>query len=410
MHSSTAVPSRHPERVFAMRDPLNWALPLFRAFGIPVKVHIFFFVVTLGLFFRQVGWLGYREIWLDVFFLTIVVLFGVVLLHEFGHCFGARYVDGEAKEILIWPLGGLASLDVPHTPRANFIATAAGPAMNVVICLVCAVFMGVVGFLPSLNPIIDPYHPELTNFNGKTYTSANGYLSANGPSYRYYRNGEEVSRSEVESTKNNPAANESSSQALQKAGIERAIAPGWVVWLYRIFWVSWTLFLFNLLPAYPLDGGRMLQCIVWSRSDYRRGVVIASYSGFGVSVIFLLVAIIFNEALFLGLAVFMLYAASMALHQLEIDDSPFGYDFSAGYTSLEKDDEPPRKTKKVGWFTRWRQTRRARKMQQEADSRQRDEERMDLLLEKIARTGKESLSDEENRFLERMSARKRNMS
>jgi hypothetical protein len=35
---------------------------------------------------------------------------------------------------------------------------------------------------------------------------------------------------------------------------------------------------------------------------------------------------------------------------------------------------------------------------------------MDVLLEKIARTGKESLTDEERRFLERVSARKRNMS
>ena len=38
-----------------MRDPMSWALPLFRAFGIPVKVHIFFFIITLGLFIRQVA-------------------------------------------------------------------------------------------------------------------------------------------------------------------------------------------------------------------------------------------------------------------------------------------------------------------------------------------------------------------
>ena len=60
-----------------------------------------------------------------------MLLFGIILLHEFGHCFGARYVDGDAKEVLIWPLGGLAFVDVPHTPRALFIATAAGPAVNV---------------------------------------------------------------------------------------------------------------------------------------------------------------------------------------------------------------------------------------------------------------------------------------
>ena len=30
----------------------------------------------------------------------------------------------------MWPLGGLAYVEVPHTPRANFITTAAGPAVN----------------------------------------------------------------------------------------------------------------------------------------------------------------------------------------------------------------------------------------------------------------------------------------
>ena len=50
-----------------------------------------------------------------------------------------------------------------------------------------------------------------------------------------------------------------------------------------------------------------------------------------------------NEALFMGLALFIFYMSWMSLHQLDMDDGPFGYDFSAGYTSLEKDEEPPPK-------------------------------------------------------------------
>src|SRR5882724_6646063 len=96
--------------------------------------------------------------------------------------------------------------------------------------------------------------------------------------------------------------------------------------------------------------------------------------------------------------------------QLEAEDSPFGYDFSAGYTSLERDDPPPPQPKKPGWFARWRQAKRARKLQREAAEQQQDAERMDQLLEKIARSGKESLTDEERRFLERVSARYRNRS
>jgi Zn-dependent protease len=380
-----------------MRDPMSWALPVFRAFGIPVKVHIFFFVVTFGFFFRELSTL--KEVWwVDLFLLTVVVVFGVVLLHEFGHCFGARYVEGDAKEVLIWPLGGLAYVDVPHTPRANFIATAAGPGMNVVICVVCTLLMALGGFRPSLNPFVNPYRAEMANFDGRTYTSVYGY--------KVYRAG---TTEEISLANPNVTAAEYN-DGLAKGLFERALAPNWAVWLYRIFWFSWVNFLFNLIPAYPLDGGRLLQCAIWARTDHRRGVVVASYSGFVVSVLFLFVSIATNEALFMGLALFMLYSASLALHQLEMEDGPFGYDFSAGYTSLEKDDEKPLRPKPVGWFTRWRQARRARKLQKDADERQRDEERMDQLLEKIARAGKSALTDEEKRFLERVSARKRNMS
>ena len=193
-------------------------------------------------------------------------------------------------------------------------------------------------------------------------------------------------------------------------GGERAVAPSWVTWLNRTFTMSWFLFLFNLIPAYPLDGGRLLQCYVWKRVDYRRGVTIAAYSGYVCAVLFLVVSVWQNEALFMGLALFMLYMSSMSLQQLETEDGPFGYDFSAGYTSLERDDPPPPKPKKLGWFARWRQARRARRAQREAAEAQQDAERMDQLLEKIARSGKESLTDEERRFLERVSARYRNRS
>ena len=96
--------------------------------------------------------------------------------------------------------------------------------------------------------------------------------------------------------------------------------------------------------------------------------------------------------------------------QLEMDEGPFGYDFSAGYTSLEKDEEPPPQPKRPGFIKRWWEARKARKAARAAEQRQKDEERMDQLLEKIARSGQASLTDEERQFLKRVSARKRNTS
>ncbi len=403
-----------------MRDPMGWAVPLFRAFGIPVKLHLLFLIVTLGLFLRQIGEKGSPLWWVDVLLFTIVLLFGIILLHEFGHQFGARYVGGEAKEILIWPLGGLAVNEIPHNPRALFITVAAGPAVNVLICLVCALLLGAAGFFPNVNPLSDPYLSEMHNWrDGKNYTSDYGL--------KLYKAGtippepvpspqdviEKVLREEGVlryRTIMPPQFNADLAKLYAPMGVERALAPPWVVWLNRAFWLSWVLFLFNLLPAYPLDGGQLLQSAVWARTDYRRGVVVAAYSGFGVSVLFLIVSIWQNEALLMGLALFMLYMSSMRLYQLEVEDGPFGYDFSGGYSSLPGEEDAPPKVKQPGPLARWWQARKARKLQRQAEQRARDEERKELLLEKIAASGMNSLTAEERRFLEQFSARYRNRS
>ncbi len=395
-----------------MRDPMNWSVTVFRAFGIPVKVHLLFIIVALGLFLRQIGGKDNPLWWPDVLLFTVFIPFLVIVMHEFGHCFGARHVDGDAKEILIWPLGGLAFVDVPHTPRANFIATAAGPAVNVLICAICAIGLAIGGFIPNMNPLSNPYVSEMYNFTKeRNYTAEYGLKLYKPGSSEHIAQQEQIDKrlrgDGVQKYVYSPAGAEL--DALTYGG-ERALSPAWATWLNRTFWFSWVLFLFNLIPAYPLDGGRIFQSAVWARSDYRRGVTVAANTGYIMAVIFLIVSIAVNEALFMGLALFMLYESSMALHRLEMDDGPFGYDFSAGYTSLEKDDEPAPRPKKVGWYTRWRQARRSRKLQREIEERAQEEERMDQLLAKIAASGKASLTDEEKRFLERVSARKRNMS
>src|ERR1051326_6581291 len=89
-----------------MRDALAWSFPLGRLFGINIRVHWLFPVVAAGLVLRA-GYYLPGTAWQDVLWLQ-VILFVSVLLHEFGHCFAARYVEGDAKEILMWPLGGLA--------------------------------------------------------------------------------------------------------------------------------------------------------------------------------------------------------------------------------------------------------------------------------------------------------------
>src|SRR3954471_22856502 len=116
-------------------NPLMWLLSgsvnLGTWFGITVRMHASMIVLlALALIFpRSMG--GAQNA------VTFgVVLFGIVLLHEFGHCFASRMVGGDPREILIYPLGGLAFADAPRRPWATFVTVAGGPLVNVAICLV----------------------------------------------------------------------------------------------------------------------------------------------------------------------------------------------------------------------------------------------------------------------------------
>ena len=96
-------------------NPLMWLLtgsvPLFTAFGIRVRMHVSLLVLlVISLLTAEFqGGLGWKNA------LTFdVTLFAIVLLHEYGHCIAGRSVGGEAKDILLWPLGGLAFVDAPN--------------------------------------------------------------------------------------------------------------------------------------------------------------------------------------------------------------------------------------------------------------------------------------------------------
>jgi hypothetical protein len=195
--------------------------------------------------------------------------------------------------------------------------------------------------------------------------------------------------------------------------LETRVYDPWVLWTARVFWMNWFLLLFNLIPAFPLDGGRMLQCILWGRSgDYRSATQVACWSGLITSLLFLVLSFWWNDSLFLFLALFMMFSSYQQLMMLDRgaeEGGAFGYDFSKGYGGFGPDeDAPAAKPKRVGPVKRWLQARRARKVQREAQQRAADEARLDELLDKISRTGKESLTPEERRFMDRVSARYRN--
>jgi Zn-dependent protease len=280
-------------------------------------------------------------------------------------------MDGDADEILMWPLGGLAFVrSLPNTPLPHFIVAVGGPLVNLVLCLVMGLVL-YLGFehLPPLNPFWDPFRHSGESIAVKTWTW----------------NAEPV--------------------------LEKNLH---VILLLRFFYINWILLLFNtVLIGFPFDGGRVLQAGLWPRFGYYQATKIAIYSGFVVMVLIGLFSIIYREPMMAFLAVFIFLACAVEYEMLESahEDSLFGYDFSQGYTSLEKDDAPPPpKPKKQNFIQRWLAQRAAKRALQEQEEREAEDRRMDELLEKIQKHGKQSLTDEEQRFLKRVSDRYKNKS
>jgi stage IV sporulation protein FB len=344
-------------------------------FGISIRVHIVLPVVFLGLVGRVAVGKDYpANTWQDAAML-LGLMFASILLHEFGHCFAARFMDGEADEVLLWPLGGLAFCrSLPHTPLANFVVAIGGPLVNIVLCLISglAVYF-VFDDLPPFNP-----------FNWYPYRLVAESIAVVKPTF--------IGELDIREATN------------REANLFAII-------LLRLFWVNWVLTLFNLaLVGFPMDSGRMLQAGLWTRMGHYQATKIAIYCGFGFMLLLGLLSIVYGEPLVICLAIFIAMACAQELMVLEAahEDSLFGYDFSQGYTSLEKDEPLPPRPKKQNFLQRWLAQRAARKAQQEIEQREADDRRMDELLQKIQKFGKNSLTDEEQHFLKRVADRYKN--
>lgn len=114
-----------------MRDG---AIRLFRAWGISVYLHWSWILVAA--IEVQIRLEDYSSIGWNV--AEYVALFGIVLLHEFGHSLACRQVGGVADRILLWPLGGIAYVQPPPRPGALLWSIAAGPLVNVLLVPVLA--------------------------------------------------------------------------------------------------------------------------------------------------------------------------------------------------------------------------------------------------------------------------------
>ena len=191
-------------------DFLGYGIPLGRYFGINVRLHftLLIYAYLRATSFPDLGWgLAF-----------VAGLYLCILLHEFGHALAARWCDGEANDILLWPLGGLAFVRPAFNPTAHLITTVAGPFVTLVLWLAFSALSRVLSGMSHVPWMVQVYVNSLSGLN---------------------------------------------------------------LWLL----------LFNLIPAFPMDGGRILRDVIWHWMSAEKATAIAVWVSRVIAVLGALFAI-----------------------------------------------------------------------------------------------------------------------
>src|ERR1700677_2474339 len=208
-------------------------LQLARVFGIRIGVGISCFVVLFilifaftPLFHEQLG--GSRTTAYLVAVASVLSLFASLILHELGHAVVARRNGLTVLGIDLWAFGGVTRTagrpGEEEKPGTEFRVAAAGPLVTLVLIVVCIIA-------------------------GRLLTDSNHFFDV------------AVAEPRVRAT---PA----------------------LVWLSWVATINALLLFFNLIPAFPLDGGRMAHAAIWKRTgDRNRATRITGRAGQGFAVL-----------------------------------------------------------------------------------------------------------------------------
>ncbi len=183
------------------------SLKLGKFFGIDLYVHGTFWLLPLFVLFGDLS-AGGTVATAAVEIAFVFTIFGCVVLHEVGHALAARAYGIGTRDITLYPVGGVASLEqMPEKPAREIAIALAGPAVNFVIVL--ALFAGLFA-----SAVLVPWSPTASPDPLELFAA-------------------------------------------------------------QVMWANLMLGVFNLLPCFPMDGGRVLRAVLATRFSRVRATEIA---------------------------------------------------------------------------------------------------------------------------------------
>ena len=199
--------------------------------------------------------------------LLMVVLFMCVVLHELGHSLVAQRFGLPVKEIVLLPIGGVARMEKnPEKPLHELLISAAGPLVNFAI----AALLFATG---AARPLLSLGGRELVN---------------------------------------------------------PPMTPSFETAMLWLFSANVVLAVFNLIPAFPLDGGRILRALLAFSLGFSRATQIASSVGQFIAMALGLFGVLSGNLLLAFVALFVFLGAGQerteeqartVLHTLKVGDA-----------------------------------------------------------------------------------------
>jgi Zn-dependent protease/CBS domain-containing protein len=209
----------------------NWSIPAGRIFGIELRIHLTFLFLLIFVWLTESAAHGTASA--GRVFALVGMIFGCVVLHELGHALVATHAGVPAKAIILLPIGGITLLDETRQPLESGVLTW---KRDIRIALAGPLVNLVIAF--AAGSILLAVAPEI--------------------------------------------------QLGARPFVHSSNLPRSLVW--SNLWLA----AFNLLPAYPMDGGRVLRALFSRHMDPVRATRRAVTIGQAFATAFMLAGMLWN--------------------------------------------------------------------------------------------------------------------